>query len=173
VRCARERGTQGVQAGENPCGEPASSIGYAGLADLVRRSEGSKKISLTVRREGEAGDRIIDVLPEKMVRKCPESAGLRQDFEEAFRWYQKSAEAGYPTGLIHLAQAYRKGQGTARDPVKAIELFEKGAARGDWEAAQELALMYAQGEGVEKSKTKSDQWFREAVELKHQSLGKN
>jgi len=175
VDAAKPAGAAGLRVNDlivQVNGEAATSLGEAGLLYAVRGSEG-RRISLSVRRDGETGDRTFDLLPEKMVLKCPEEAGLRQDFEEAFGWYQKSADGGHLTGLFYLAQAYRKGQGTARAPAKAIALFEKGAARGDWQAAQELALMYAEGEGVEKSKVKSNEWFRKAVQLKHRSLGKN
>jgi TPR repeat protein len=104
--------------------------------------------------------------------KCPgaDAAGLRLDFEEALRWFQKSADGGHPSGLFFLAQAFREGKGTARDPAKAMELFKKGAARGDWQAAQQIAEMYALGEGVEQSKPISEEWYRRAVGLKHRSL---
>ncbi|HYV66426.1 MAG TPA: PDZ domain-containing protein, partial [Myxococcales bacterium] len=152
-------------------GDAASSLGVEGLTDAVRRSEG-RKVSLSVRRNGETGDLAVDVFPERMVRKCPDEAGLRQDFEEAFRWYQKSADGGNLTALFFLAQAHRNGQGTPRDPAKAIELFERGAARGDWQAAHEIFMMYAAGEGVEKNEALAEKWARKSIQLKHESLGR-
>ena len=105
---------------------------------------------------------------------CPGGAaeGLRIDAAQALQWHQKAADAGHPAGLFFVAAAYREGKGVARDPAKALALYKQGAERGDWEAAQAVAHMYASGEGVEKDQTLSEEWFRRAIRLKHQSRGR-
>ena len=48
-----------------------------------------------------------------------------EDYEEAFRWYQRGAEVGIGDGqtLNALANCYYWGNGVAQDKEKAYELF--------------------------------------------------
>jgi TPR repeat protein len=167
----------GLRAGDtiiNLNGKSLATYGIEDLQAVVEESAG-RKIKLLVKRDGEDAAQSIDVVPESIVLACPgaQTLGLRADPAEAFRWFEKSAAGGHPSGLFFLAAAYREGKGTAPDPLKAMELYRKGAERGDWEAAQQLAHMYAGGEGVEKSKELSEEWFRKAVQLKHRAVGRN
>lgn len=40
---------------------------------------------------------------------------INQDFQEAAKWYKKSAKKGYPNSQIRLAQLYIQGAGVERD----------------------------------------------------------
>jgi TPR repeat protein len=183
---------QGIRLVEVDAGKPAARAGLAAgdlvvrindgvagmtfdmsdLAGAVSRSQG-RGISLQVRRPNRA-DRTVQVYPEHSLRRCPgaEAAGLKQDDAEAARWFQKGADAGHPSAVFHLAQAYRAGKGLARDLQKAVALLTQNASNGDWQSAQALAHMYGSGEGVERDKAMSEKWFRTAVQLKHLSQGR-
>jgi uncharacterized protein len=155
-------------------GKPLATFGLEDLMAIVQESAG-RKLALLVKREGESAVLALDVVPERTALKCPgaEALGLRVDPAEAFRWYEKSADGGHPSGLFFLARAYREGKGVATDPVKAMELYRKGADRGDWQAAEAISHMYAAGEGVAKSRELSEEWYRKALQLKHRSVGRN
>ena len=44
---------------------------------------------------------------------------VKQDFEDAFYWFKKSAEAGFPMAAMRLSFAYQKGKGTCQNAEKA------------------------------------------------------
>ena len=54
-----------------------------------------------------------------------------ENFEEAFKWYQKSAEQGLARGQNNLGYMYEHGQGVVQDYIKAVEWYQKSAERGN------------------------------------------
>lgn len=66
--------------------------------------------------------------------------GVSEDYEEAFRWYQRGAEVGIGDGqtLNALANCYYWGNGVAQDKEKAYELFVMAAKLGDEKAKRTL-----------------------------------
>lgn len=49
--------------------------------------------------------------------------------EKAFDWYQKSAQQGHINAQFHLAQAYKKGQGVAKNHEQAVYWYRQIATR--------------------------------------------
>ncbi len=66
---------------------------------------------------------------------------VEQNFSEAFKWYQKSAESGYAYAQRNLAKLYEDGLGVKRDVNKAIAWYEKAAAQEDRQAKEALARL--------------------------------
>lgn len=71
--------------------------------------------------------------------------GTQQNYEEAAKWLQSSAEKGIPQAQYNLAKLYMKGQGVPRDYERAYVWYRTGAshehdasARGISEAKQNL-----------------------------------
>lgn len=62
-----------------------------------------------------------------------------------------TTEPGDAAALTALGERYAKGDGVAKDPVKAVELFRKAANQGFAAAMNDLGVMYANGEGVGQS----------------------
>jgi TPR repeat protein len=89
--------------------------------------------------------------------------GTPQDFEEAARWYIRSAEAGYFRAQATLAAMYLNGEGLERDALKAAFWYTRAAENGSSRGMYNLGLMYSEGTGVEKDITKAERLFREAV----------
>ena len=46
--------------------------------------------------------------------------GKRSDWPQAAKWWAAAAEQGYVPAAYNLANAYQRGQGVPRDPVKAL-----------------------------------------------------
>ncbi len=46
--------------------------------------------------------------------------GKRSDWPQAVKWWAAAAEQGYVPAAYNLANAYQRGQGVPRDPVKAL-----------------------------------------------------
>lgn len=75
--------------------------------------------------------------------------GVLKDYEEAFRWYQKSARLGDPGGQLKLAEFYQEGKGVEPDVVQAYIWLNIAAVKG-------IASIVAQRDSVEETMT-SDQ----------------
>jgi len=52
------------------------------------------------------------------------------DFNKAFYWYKKAADAGLASSQFNLGLMYVKGQGVAKDLTKAKELFRQACENG-------------------------------------------
>ncbi|MBL4713554.1 MAG: sel1 repeat family protein, partial [Alcanivorax sp.] len=57
--------------------------------------------------------------------------GVKQNFREAFRWYEMAAKPGLPVAQCNLGQLYATGRGVKADPAKAAEWYLKAARPGD------------------------------------------
>ncbi len=77
-------------------------------------------------------------------------AGIRQNYDEAFRWFTRAAQNGCPQGMYHLGLCNAEGYGTPKNPALAAEWYKKSAARGDEDAEYRVGWCYENGFGVEK-----------------------
>src|SRR3989344_2448186 len=89
--------------------------------------------------------------------------GVRQDLEEAVKWFEKAAAKGNPTALYNLGVSYCAGTGVPRDLQKAAEYFQLAADKGDVGAQFNLGIMYKHGEGVATDTAKAYRLFEQAA----------
>src|SRR5579872_2512593 len=75
--------------------------------------------------------------------------GVRQDLDQAVRWYRVAVHHGDPAATANLALLYEEGRGVASDPHEAFRLFNLAAERGNPKAFNNLANAYYYGQGVE------------------------
>ena len=94
-------------------------------------------------------------------------AWRRIPVEEAVRWYRKAAEQGFALAQSNLGNAYRKGEGVAKDPFEAVRWYRKAAEQGLAQAQFNLGSSYYNGEGVAKDLAEAVRWYRKAAELGH------
>lgn len=79
--------------------------------------------------------------------------GTLKDDKKALKYYQDSANKGYPVASYILAQSYATGElGLTKDAKKSREYLEKASAQGFDDATVELAVLY-----FSEDKTASDQ----------------
>ena len=99
--------------------------------------------------------------------------GCEQDYGDAARWFQLSADKGYKYAEYSLAGLFCRGQGVEQDDARALELYTASAQQDFPYAAYELGKMYRDGIGCEKDAEASEQWYRQAfagfLELEQQS----
>mmetsp|Transcript_20229 Transcript_20229/g.47572 ORF Transcript_20229/g.47572 Transcript_20229/m.47572 type:complete len:143 (+) Transcript_20229:3-431(+) len=77
--------------------------------------------------------------------------GVRTDFSEAAKWYQRSAEAGFPKAQYTLGMLFLDGTGLQQD-LRQAEMWLKFAARqGHAEAKNNVATIHAQRGEVEEA----------------------
>ena len=94
-----------------------------------------------------------------------EGRGVDQNFPEAFKWFQRAAEQGFPPAHHNLGLMYDHGHGVEQDYGKAAKFYEIAAEKGISKAQYYLALMLANGLGVEHDYGASSAWLHRAVDL--------
>ena len=85
------------------------------------------------------------------------------DYEQAFSWFQKSAEQGYLSAQYGLGDCYYMGKGVAQDYSKAAAWYQKAADKGHVDAQCDLGRCYYFGNGVEQDYRKAIEWFRKSA----------
>lgn len=97
--------------------------------------------------------------------------GLRPDADQAFRLFDRAAQADNTDAMFWLGRMYLLGEGPARrvtdaDRQSAIWFFE-AARRGHAEAQYFLALLFLAGTGVEREPDEAVKWLRRSAASGH------
>jgi TPR repeat protein len=87
---------------------------------------------------------------------------LRQ-FDQARKFYEEAAAAGYPLSLSNLGVLYMNGEGVQRSPEIAANLFKQGAEKGDPVGMCFYAGCLQEGLGLQKDSKAAAEWFRRAA----------
>ena len=97
--------------------------------------------------------------------------GVKQDYQEAAKWYRKAAEQGDANAQYNLGFMYKKGQGVKQDYQeaakwyrKAAKWYRKAADQGRANAQYNLGLLYKKGQGVKQDYQEAAKWYRKAAE---------
>ena len=77
-----------------------------------------------------------------------EGIGVKQDFGEAIKWYEKAVNNGFGPSANNLGLLYKNGQGVKPSQEQAFKYFKLAADRGDTPGMQNLADCYRNGEGT-------------------------
>ncbi|WP_275788371.1 peptidoglycan-binding protein [Pararhizobium gei] len=93
-----------------------------------------------------------------------EGRGVKANFAEAAKWYQRAADAGVIPAEYRLASLYEKGTGVGRDLKKARALYEKAAEKGNASAMHNLAVMLAGGVEAAPDFAGAGKWFSMAAD---------
>lgn len=83
---------------------------------------------------------------------------MLQKYDEAFKFFEKAANAGHPGAQYNLGMCYYEGKGTKQDYKKAVKWLEMAGESDVKDAQYNLAAMYRNGIGVEKDLKKADYW---------------
>jgi serine/threonine protein kinase/TPR repeat protein len=87
---------------------------------------------------------------------------LRQ-FDQARKYYEDAAAAGYPLSLSNLGVLYMNGEGVQRSPEVAANLFKQGAEKGDPTGMFFYAGCLEDGLGLQKDTKAAAEWFRRSA----------
>ena len=97
--------------------------------------------------------------------------GIAQDFQEAIKWYTKSAEQGNVNAQYNLGNLYLRGQGASQNDNLAFSWFIKAAEQGDAPAQYNLGRMYLLGKGGDKNFLEARFWIKQALENNDEYIG--
>ncbi len=97
--------------------------------------------------------------------------GVKQDYQEAAKWYRKAAEQGSANAQYNLGFMYKNGQGVKQDYQeaakwysKAAKWYRKAAEQGRANAQYNLGFMYKNGQGVIQDYQEAAKWYSKAAE---------
>jgi TPR repeat protein len=86
--------------------------------------------------------------------------GVKQDYSEALKWRQKSANQEEETGQLSLGRMYENGHGVKQDYVEAYKWIFLGAENGFEKATKELPLLetHMTPEKILEAKKRAENW---------------
>lgn len=90
--------------------------------------------------------------------------GVKENNQEAIRWYTKAAERGHIKSQYNLALMYDKGEGVAKDKRLALIWYRFAGDQGHSAAQVNVGFMYDQGEGIAEDNAEAVKWFKKAAE---------
>lgn len=92
-----------------------------------------------------------------------EGEGVSQNFAEAAKWYQRSAEQGFALAQYRLGTLYERGLGLKVDRKQASIWYLRAAEQGNIKAMHNLAVLSANQSDRAPDYTTAAQWFEEAA----------
>lgn len=78
--------------------------------------------------------------------RCYENGiGVKQNYQEAFKLYRKTAERGLPDAMYHLAFFYQKGLSGEKDYIKSEEWLSRYNKKGGVCKLPNIVDLYNEG----------------------------
>ena len=93
-----------------------------------------------------------------------EGTGVAQNYNEAFKCFQKAADNGVTGAYTWLGVMYYDGQGVAQNYEKAFLWTKKAAENGAANAYVGLGVMYCNGQGVVQNYNEALKWYQKAAD---------
>lgn len=89
---------------------------------------------------------------------------VKQDYEEAFKWFSKAANLGEASAQFNVGMMYQKGEGTKQDLNEAAKWYRKSAEQGKASAQLNLGMMYISGRGIRQNLEEGKKWLTKAAD---------
>lgn len=96
-------------------------------------------------------------------------AGVKKDYEEALKWYRKSAHRGYSDAQDNLGLMFEFGYGVEKDFAEAVKWYAKAVEQEDPNGLYHLGVMFQQGKGVEQDYRLARGLYLRSAELGNKS----
>lgn len=96
--------------------------------------------------------------------RLAEGKGTNQNFKEALRWYQKSANQGFAQAQYRVGTLFERGLGVKADAARARVWYRRAAEQGSVKAMHNLAVLSAGSQTGSPDYATAAQWFTEAAE---------
>jgi uncharacterized protein len=89
--------------------------------------------------------------------------GISQSYQEAIRWYRRSAMQGYPDAQYKLCEMSERGQGLPQDYQEALRWCGLAAEHSHGRAMFMLGRLYHTGHGVPEDVVRAHMWYNLAT----------
>lgn len=113
-------------------------------AEMGTKSEADVSVESSVdvlMRKAEQGDAAAQF---HLGARYKNGEGVRQDYQEALKWYRKAAAQDYADAQLILGAMHYVGQGVEQDKVKAFEWWSQAARQGNEAARKSLDMLCAE-----------------------------
>jgi TPR repeat protein len=88
-----------------------------------------------------------------------EGQGVKQNYEEAIKWYRLAAKQGLAGAQSKLGFMYENGNGVMQDYKESVRFYRQSAKQGNVLGKKYLGMMYALGRGVSKNYIFAYMWW--------------
>ncbi len=90
--------------------------------------------------------------------------GISKDYEKAFKWFSKAAEAGNAESQHYMGQFYYYGLTGTLNYSEALKWYTKAAEQGNPSSQYNVGYMYENGKGVTQDYNEAKKWYSKAAE---------
>ena len=90
--------------------------------------------------------------------------GGPQDFQQAFKWYERAAEQGNADAQYCLGMMYDEGKGIPQDYQEALKWIRRAAEQGDSRSQFLLGVHYESGDHAPNDYVLAYKWYNLAAE---------
>lgn len=139
-----EQGASAASGGRSSLDLPPATVGPLSLRLAAARGDASA--------EFEVGARLA------------EGKGTNQNFAEAVKWYQRSAQRGFAQSQYRLGTLYERGLGVKNDLARARVWYKRAAEQGNVKSMHNLAVLSAGRQAGSPDYATAAQWFAEAAD---------
>jgi localization factor PodJL len=115
----------------------------------------------TLRTAAQKGDPSAEF---EVAVRFAEGKGVKQDFNEAMIWYQRSATHGFAPAQYRLGTLYERGLATGIDVQRARVWYQRAAEQGNVKAMHNLAVLSAGRKSTAPDYEAAALWFTAAAE---------
>ena len=100
----------------------------------------------------------------QVARRYADGMGVKQDFKEALKWYQRSAARGFALSQYRLGTLYERGFGVEKDIRRARAWYERAASLDNIKAMHNLAVLATGSTSGKPDYVTASRWFTQAAE---------
>ena len=90
--------------------------------------------------------------------------GVSINYDEAFKWYIRSAEQGFDSAQIRVAHCYTVAEGVRQDFTKALSWLNKAVEQNNTDAINTLGDFYLSGDGVKADTVKALELYKKSAD---------
>ncbi|KAG2214406.1 hypothetical protein INT47_000962 [Mucor saturninus] len=89
----------------------------------------------------------------------------KQDFRQAFSWFQSAANNKHSHSQFYVGFFYEKGYGVDKSYENAMSWYKKSADNGQFSAYSSIGLLYHKGLGVAQDHGKALEMYRKVINM--------
>ena len=90
--------------------------------------------------------------------------GVKQDYDEAFKWWRRAAERGNAWAMNAIGDLYENGQGVPQSYELALKWYQEAATEGDVLGMWNTGNLHEQGKGTDKNYAEAARWYLQAAD---------
>jgi localization factor PodJL len=165
-------GTASYGSGSDAAVQPAAirpHLASQGAADPASATEGSvgrKALPsaligpLSLRLAAANGDASAEF---QVAARYAEGKGVQQNFQEAVKWYRRSAGRGFALSQYRLGTLHERGLGVEKDVRRAQVWYQRAASLDNVKAMHNLAVLAAGSGSGQPDYATAAHWFTQAA----------